>query len=263
MERVIEMERSVIPACDVPFDKFEEIVEATADVEKICAYKVGFTLGYLESLPKVTKLVRDKTDKIVIFDHQKAATDITFTAKQFMDVMEKAEVDAVILDPQSGPAVQYDWTKEAQSRNLGVIIVTEMTHPRYLDGDFRQLTNKKGELVRDYTKIFKEELGIDRDIPGYQRKGSVRDKIEIAARMGIQDYVMPGNKPDKIKLFKEWLAEFGVKDPGVYSPGLIRQGGNINEGAEAAGNRFHGIVGTAIYTAENIREAATGLTSQI
>ena len=43
---IIKIPRSVIPACDVAeIEKFEQIVEETAQIEKIGAYKIGFELA--------------------------------------------------------------------------------------------------------------------------------------------------------------------------------------------------------------------------
>jgi len=43
---------------------------------------------------------------------------------------------------------------------------------------------------------------------------------------------------------------------------LLTQGGDIGKGAKAAGKRFHGIVGSGIYKAEDMRQAAIELSSQ-
>ncbi|HID72957.1 TPA: hypothetical protein EYP38_03360, partial [Candidatus Micrarchaeota archaeon] len=72
---IINMDRSVIPACDVGFKEYVEIVKATADIEKIGAYKVG--ISFLDvGLKAVVDATRKHTDKPVIYDHQKAGTDI-------------------------------------------------------------------------------------------------------------------------------------------------------------------------------------------
>jgi len=50
----------------------------------------------------------------------------------------------------------------------------------------------------------------------------------------------------------------GIK-PIFYSPGLIAQGGNITESAKAAGEKWHAIVGRALYDAKDINKAAKEL----
>ena len=81
---------------------------------------------------------------------------------------------------------------------------------------------------------------------------------EVAANEGITNFVVPGNKPEKIKLYKELLESKGI-NPVFYSPGLIAQGGNITESAKAAGNNWHAIVGRGLYKAENVNKAAKEL----
>ena len=51
MDKIIQRERSIIPACDVPLDLYERIVRDTADVDGVGAYKVGFELGLSCGLP--------------------------------------------------------------------------------------------------------------------------------------------------------------------------------------------------------------------
>ncbi len=257
MGKIIQRDRSVIPACDVPLEKFEEILKATADIDGIGAYKLGFSLGLRHGLPKIVEIARKYTDKPLIYDHQKAGTDIPATGKKFVEVMKEAGIDAIILFPQSGPATEYEWIKEAQENNLGVIVGGEMTHPRYLDRDFIERGKQK-----NYSEIF-EKYGIGRERHGFIRKFAPDDMYEIAAKMGVTDFVVPGNKPDRIIYYRGLIEECGIIKSVFYSPGLIAQGGEIKEGAKAAGKRFHAIVGRGIYKAEDIREAAGELTSKL
>lgn len=253
---IINMDKSVIPACDVTFKTYKKIVDATADVEKIGAYKVG--ISFLDvGLKAVVDATRKHTDKPVIYDHQKAGTDIPeSTPGEFMDSMVRAGINAVILFPQAGPITEYEWIVAAQERKLGVIVGGEMTHPRYLEGDLSQ--GKK----KDYNKIFRE-LGFERELSGYLRKDAPNDMYELAARMGVTDFVVPGNKPDRIRYYRDLIEKCGVKNPVFYSPGLVAQGGEISEGAKAAGKRFHAIVGRGIYEAKDMKKAAEELTSKL
>ena len=74
---LIKRERSVIPACDFSdLNLFEKIVKETTDIEAIGGYKIGFRLGYRYGIPTVVKAARKHSKKPIIFDHQKAGTDI-------------------------------------------------------------------------------------------------------------------------------------------------------------------------------------------
>ena len=253
---IINREQSVIPACDVEtIQQFEKIVRETTDIDGIGGYKIGFELGLTYGLPFVVETARKYTIKPLIYDHQKAATDIPETGKNFARVIKKAGIDAVILFPQAGPVTQYEWIMAAQENGLGVIVGGEMTHPRYLHSD---MSNGK----KDYTKIFRD-LGIDEGLAGYICEFAPEDMYELAGCAGVRDFVMPGNKPERIKLYKDILERNGFMDISIYSPGFVAQGGVISDGAKAAGKKFHAIVGTAIYTAQDMRAAALELTSQL
>ena len=233
-QRIIKRDRSVIPACDVStLDEFEALVKETADVEGIGGYKVGFELGLGYSLSKVVEVARKHTDKPVIYDHQKAATDIPDTGKNFAEVCKRAGVDAVILFPQAGPETERAWIYHALDKGLNVIVGGRMTHPAYAVSE--------GGFITD--------------------EGAL-EMYRIAARAGVNHFVVPGNKPDVIKQVRD-AVEFEGVNPIFYAPGFIAQGGSISDAAKVAGDRFHGIVGRGIYQATDKRAAALEHTSKI
>ncbi|HLD86765.1 MAG TPA: orotidine-5'-phosphate decarboxylase, partial [Candidatus Nanoarchaeia archaeon] len=84
----------------------------------------------------------------------------------------------------------------------------------------------------------------------------------LAAQLGVSDYVVPGNKPERLAHYRKLLESKGVK-PIFYSPGLVAQGGSITEGAKAAGERWHAIIGRGIYGAKDMRKVAEEFVSQL
>ncbi|MBI4149626.1 orotidine 5'-phosphate decarboxylase [Candidatus Woesearchaeota archaeon] len=233
-QRIIARDKSVIPACDVsPLEVFEELVRQTADVEGIGGYKVGFELGLGYGLGRVVEAARKHTTKPIIYDHQKAGTDIPDTGKNFAEVCKKAGVDAVIFFPQSGPETERAWIYHALDRGLKVIVGGRMTHPAYAVSE--------GGFITD--------------------EGAL-EMYRIAARAGIDNFVVPGNKPDVIRQIKEVVEAEGAH-PVFYAPGFIAQGGSISDAAKVAGDRFHGIVGRGIYQAQDKKAAAIEHTSQL
>lgn len=229
---IIKLKKSVIPACDVSdLMKLRELIEATCKVNGIGAYKVGFQIVLPHGIRKIVNVIREYTELPIIYDHQKAGTDIPAMAEKFMDVC--SEVDAVILFPQSGPVTEESWIKAAKKQGLGIIVGGEMTHPGYLASD-------RGFIKDDAPKRI----------------------YEIAAKQGVTEFVVPGNKPDKIKEYKEFLESLGVK-PVFYSPGLVAQGGSITESAKAAGDSWHAIVGRGIYQQSDMKKAAQELVKEI
>ena len=231
--RLIKYDRSVIPACDVnTLEELKRLVSETHDIKKIGGYKVGFTLALSHGLPSVVKTIRKFTDLPIIYDHQKAGTDIPDWNQKFARVCKNTGVDAVILFPLSGPATEEAWIKACQDVGLGVIVGGEMTHPKF--------KRSEGGFIAD----------------------DALDEIYLnAAKSGVNNFVVPGNKIDRISHYKSLLQK--VKELTFFAPGFVTQGGEITEAAKAAGKSWHAIVGRAIYEAKDIRKAAEEMTSQL
>ncbi len=233
-QRVIAAERSVIPACDIEtIEEFEKLVQQTADLPGIGGYKVGFELGLTYGLPKVVEVARKHTDKPIIYDHQKAATDILDTGKKFARVCKNAGIDTVIFFPQAGPETERAWIYHALNKDLKVIVGGRMTHPAYAVSE--------GGFITD--------------------EGAM-EMYRIAARAGVNNFVVPGNKLHVIDSVKRMIESEGI-EPIFHSPGFISQGGKIEDAVQVAGKSWHAIIGTAIYNSPDMRKAAEECTSQI
>ncbi|MFH1710988.1 MAG: orotidine 5'-phosphate decarboxylase / HUMPS family protein [Nanoarchaeota archaeon] len=231
---IIPRDKSVIPACDVStLEEFEKLVKETADVDGIGGYKIGFELGLGFGLPRVVEVARKHTDKPIIYDHQKAGTDIPDTGKNFARVMKNSGIDTVIFFPQAGPETERAWIYHALDNDLKVIVGGRMTHPAY--------SVSEGGFITD--------------------EGAL-EMYRIAARAGINNFVVPGNKPEVIKEVKEVVEAEGAS-PVFYAPGFIAQGGKIADATKVAGDKFHAIVGSGIYKAKDMHEAAVEHTSQL
>lgn len=237
--RLIERNNGVIPACDVPLDKFERLVDATHDIEEIVAYKVGFE-ALLGGLDEWVKVARKYTNKPIIYDHQKAGTDIPDTGKRFAEIMKTAGVDAAIIFPQSGPKTQWEWIHSLFEQGIEVIVGGEMTHPKY-----------------------KVSEG------GYINDEKIRQIYQIGAKAGVNNFVMPGNKPDLLEFYRDIvIGALPMKSweefkPAIYSPGLVAQGGKISDAVKIAGERWYAIVGRGIYGEKDMRKAALEHVSQL
>lgn len=242
-KQIIERDRSIIPACDFHPEIFKNLLVATKDIDAVGAYKIGgCTLNLRLGLERIVQIARSYTDKPLIYDHQKAATDIPALGKVFMEGCKGAGIDAVILFPQSGPATLEAWVKAAQEQELGVIVGGLMTHERY----------KRSE-------------------GGYIADEAILEIYRTAAQLGVQNFVVPGNKPGEIRKIKQEIEREPIA-PTFYAPGFVEQKGKISEAAKVSGSRWHAIVGRGIYwnkqvnidnTMEEMREAAEQLTSQL
>jgi len=232
--KLIKYKRSIIPACDVTsLEDLKKLVEQTHDVKGIGGYKIGLVLGLSFGLPKIVEVIREFTDLPIIYDHQKAGTDIPELGQKFARVCKDAGVDAVILFPQSGPATEEAWINACKEVGLQILIGGEMTHPKY--------KKSEGGFISD------EAL----------------DKIYLnAAKLGVTNFVVPGNRIERIKHYRSIL-ERVVKEVTFFAPGFVAQGGEITEAAKAAGKSWHAIVGRAIYQAGDMHKAAEELTSKL
>lgn len=235
-ERLIDRDKSVIVAADVAtLDHLNRLVEATHNVGGIGGYKIGFTLGYRYTIKGTVDAIRAHTRLPIIFDHQKAATDIPDTGKEFAQIMKEAGVDAAILFPQSGPVTQEAWTKSLQDTGVQVLVGLHMTHPKFLDSE-------GGYIVNNAPKI----------------------AFEQAVNLGVRDFVVPGNKVEAVSSYRELLDEIaGAGNFTLNAPGFITQGGQVTAFALQAGPRWHAIVGSGIYRQTDMKAAAEQVTSQI
>ena len=119
-----------------------------------------------------------------------------------------------------------------------------MTHPRYLEDD-----------------------------GGFLKQDAPFRIYALALGMGVRDFVVPGNKPERITMYRE-LFRTKLAAPVLYSPGLVTQGGDISESGKAAGQDWHAICGRAVYnplnrksldevTIEEMRESLQKLVSKV
>jgi len=213
--QIISADKSIIPACDFEsIEQLKKVLSVTKGFEDIRAYKVGFALGYggrgFGLVDVVDTIKSEHEGAIVIFDAQKAGTDVPFTGKVFAKKMKSDGVDAVILAPrENDPVTQYVWTNELLQRDKNVIIVGEMTH---------RPANEAQERIY-WNAVFQ----------------------------GVTDFVVPGNKPKRVEFYtKTFQEDFKIKSVN-YATGFVSQGGVVSEAAKVAGDEWHAISGRAVY----------------
>ena len=239
MNRIIPSDKSVMLAADVNnFVELATLAKATSGVFGLSSVKIGFSLGLRGTTEAVQIVRREMGTRVqVVYDHQKAGTDIPETGTQFVKVLLEAAVDAVILFPLAGPATQEAWTKACLSEGLPVIVGGMMTHPQFLVSEGGYIADDAPERI-----------------------------YRFACHLGAQHFVVPGNKIEWVRRIHGWLVEELGKNFVLYAPGFITQGGDVSECGQAAGDKWHAIVGSAIYkkpTPEAMREASVTVTRQI
>jgi orotidine-5'-phosphate decarboxylase len=210
---------SIVPALDVlDLDVMERVVASLADHPFVHGYKLGFSVGLTHGLPRAVELIRKHSDKPVIYDHQKAATDIPATGKLFASVMTAGGIDEVILFPQAGPVTLRAWIEALHERGRKVIVGGAMTHAGYLDAEGGFLLDAAPERM-----------------------------YGIAREAGVRAFVMPLTKPGIAQAAAE--AAGVTPEMEVYSPGYGSQGGD--PARFPFFQHHHVIVGRALLGAED------------
>ncbi|MBI5543246.1 MAG: orotidine 5'-phosphate decarboxylase [Deltaproteobacteria bacterium] len=221
----MERRLGLIPALDCDLEKAIELVLKVDNVAGVYGYKVGFVLGLAHGLPKVVERIRKISKKPVIYDHQKAATDIPDTGEAFARTLAAAGVDEAILFPQAGPETLTAWTRALQLERLKVIVGGVMTHPKYLASE-----------------------------GGFLADEGILSAYGQAAQLGVRAFVVPMTKPELVRGVAERL---GAGDWEFYSPGLGAQGGSL-AGFDFL-KRHYAIVGRSLLKAEDPARYLEGL----
>ncbi len=233
--------RTIIPALDCTALRAIEIVKAVREIELIEAFKLGSWKGtLLPGLLLYVDAIRPFLGgKRLIYDHQKGATDIP-ELEDALPALLKVGVHAVIFFPFGGGETQERWTQAATQAGLTVLVGGHMTQKRFLWSEGGYVHDSAPELI-------------------YRR----------AAAQGVRNFVVPGNKPELVLKYKQ-IIENELRKQGcageeftLYAPGFVKQGGVISETGQAAGERWHAIVGSALIDAENIEATARELVSQL
>jgi len=227
-EKLFGLNHGVIPACDVnELFEFENIIKYTHSVEGIVGFKIGFSLALKYGLNQLSNIAKQYTDLPIIYDHQKAGTDIPQMGEQFAHVCKEGKIKGVIIFPQAGPVTEREFIKALKKNDLVPIVGGEMTHQGYLQGE-----------------------------GGFIRNNAPKEMYKIGAEEGAEYFVVPGNKTEKIKMYRKMLSNI-IDCPKFCFPGIGRQGGDIKIAFEATGDYpAYAIIGSGIYKQSNIEEAA-------
>jgi orotidine-5'-phosphate decarboxylase len=221
MQQIFTEDRGLIVALDVDtIPKATVVADAMRGVPKVVGFKLGFELGY-EGLAAAVLGVRTAYSHPtkIIFDHQKGGNDIPEMGVRFAKKMRQTGVDAAILFPFVGPVSLEAWVKALQDEGIGIMVGFVMTHKGFL-------ASEGGSL------------------PGI----AYRDVFGQACKLGVTDFVVPGNRENWISTIREEIELH--HEPGQYTlsaPGFVTQGGDISAAGAVAGPRFNPIVGSGIY----------------
>lgn len=216
----------IILACDVStIEDAEAMARLSVGVDQVVAFKIGFTLGLRFGLLRVTETLKKVNPLPVIYDHQKAGTDIPQMGDPFALCCKDGGVDGVIVFSQAGPNTLEAFVSAIRQHGMTGIVGGVMTHKGYLASD--------GGYILD-------------DAPARI--------YETALEMGVAHFVLPGNKPALIRKYADILnKKTGVS---VMMPGIGSQGGDLETAFAACGGlKPYAIIGSAIYKAQEPRKA--------
>jgi len=231
----IKRDAGIILAADVSdIADLRRLVQVCAGSPEVVAVKVGFTLGLKYGLPKVVGAVSEVSRMPVIYDHQKAGTDIPQMGKPFAKVCRDSGVKGVIFFPQAGPKTLEGFVKAALDSDLTPIVGLVMTHDAYLKSEGGYIVDEAPDRMAD-----------------------------DAIKLGVTDFVLPGTKPEVVKRFSAGRLS-GVKKAAIMMPGIGSQGGSLTTAFAAAKPcRHFAIIGSAIYGAKDATVALQGFIQEM
>ncbi len=230
---IFKNEYGIIPACDVPdMDSVLDLVRQTCSLDFIQGYKLGMELMLRYGAKSMLREIRKLTDLTIIYDHQKYGNDIPeISGGNVLRVLKDAGVDSIIIFPFAGIETLKATIDQCQIIGLAPIVGGEMTHRGFLVSENGYVADSSpGKIYRD------------------------------AANLGVDTFVVPGTKIEKIRTYSENLSKI-VSKPTFLFPGIGKgQGGDIAEAFKAASpHNSSAIIGRGIYAAQNSAEAAITL----
>lgn len=210
---------SIIPSMDVSLGNLEKIMSSICCSQtEIGGIKIGSLLAWEHGLPKIVERIRTFGNTRIIFDAQKAGTDIPSIVRDQVKIVADAGIDGFIAAPLgSGPKTLEAFAETSLDCHITPIIVLEMTHP--MANDF---------LI--------EEAGM-------------RVLVQ-SLEMGVEHFVAPANNPARITYYRNLASEKG-KVIKIFSPGVGPQGGGPDTAIKAGADFV--IIGRNIYEAADPR----------
>ena len=223
----------IIPACDVTdLGALLDLIEKTNSLDFIQGYKLGMKLMVNYGAETLMQEIRKRTKLPIIYDHQKYGNDIPdVSGGDTLGRLKDAGIDSLIIFPFAGIETLKATIEGCKREGLLTIVGGEMTH--------------KGFLVSE---------------GGYIADDAPERIYENAARLGVDTFVVPGTKIDKIKKYVKLVSAI-ISEPTFLFPGIGKgQGGDIADAFKASlPYNSSAIVGRGIYAAKDIKAASSAL----
>lgn len=210
---------AIIPSLDLSLEKAKDLLSDLGNVyDKLGGIKIGSLQAMEIGLGATIEELRAYTKVPIIYDHQKACTDIPSIVEKQVKSVASFGINGFIGVPQgAGSKSLESFVKACNEGEVTPIVLLEMTHP-----------------------------GAD----DYLKKQVPKKVFDKAIELGVECFVVPGNKTKKIEKYRRWADKHkGIK---LMSPGIGSQGGSAREAVKAGVD--YPIVGRAIYNAEKPAE---------
>lgn len=188
------MQNKILSLDIITFPEWKEVVDKAVVRDDIIGIKIGASLALRYGLNEISSHINLKAEKDIkiIYDHQKAGTDVPHTSENFAKVMRTSGIEYSILFPRIHHGrTQREWTKQLLDKDVTPIVGGYMTTSAPMD--------------------FRKSIHI----------------YEIALCQGVENFVIPANDFNFIKqLFLE-IPE--IKENTFYVPGFGKQGGDLDK----------------------------------
>jgi orotidine-5'-phosphate decarboxylase len=238
-------ESNIVLALDFPFHNLEKRKELLLKAQTVlkavhpyvCAVKINHHLVLpLGTFDGVQKLITQAHKKELLTIMDCKANDIGATNQVISEYYYAANFDALIANPfigwEEGVEPIFNTANKLQR---GVILLTYMSHKGASEGYGQTIYNKEtGEAIPQYVSFAKKAL-----------------------KWNADGAVVGATYPEKIREIHEILG----KNVPIYSPGIGKQGGDIEVALEAGAYYF--IVGRQLTLAHNPGRAARKLFNSI
>lgn len=212
------MNDKIIIALDTEgFPEMEKVIVGTKDHPIVHGYKISSSLVIEYGLIHLVNKIKDHTDKVLIYDHQKGGTDTPHTGKAFVKVCKRSGINSVILFPFTGPATAKAWIEACKEEGLNVILGGKMTHPEF--------EYDEGGFIHEIEKMY-----------------------HLGSNLDITHYVLPGNQPEYVDhILEHHLLFIDDKPHTFYLPGFKTQGGSLETMSKILkGHLWYPIIGRDI-----------------
>lgn len=212
---------ALIIALDLELGKAVQLAKNLSSVkDKIAAFKIGSLQSMSQGLKAAVSGLRVFTDMPIIYDHQKGCTDIPEIVEKQVRAAKECGIDFMIAVPQSAGSKSLEsFVKVCNIEKIEPIVLLEMTHAGAND---------------------------------FLKEDTARKIFDKSIELGVEYFVCPGNKPEKIKEYKSWN-----KNIKILSPGIGAQAGSAFEAVRAGTD--YPIVGRVVYEAEEPKKAVEQL----